>query len=174
MAVISACLLRSSVDMQCRVVVNTSNHVSLPQTLLPNLTSVIYMDTDTLFFVPPKDLWVQFDSMYSAHLVAMALDAEERVSGWYNRFARHPFVGELGVNSGIMLMRLERMRERKTNWTSIMEAIFHRYYKVLTWGDQDMLNIFFHFHQGTDEAQLGWWHARCAHQFRLLSQAPSC
>lgn len=104
------------------------------------------MDTDTLFFVPPKDLWVQFDGMYSTHLVAMAPHAG------YSRFARHPFVGELGVNSGVMLMHLERMRERKTNWTSTMEAIFHHYYKVLKWGDQDILNIFFHFHQGNCEA----------------------
>ena len=107
------------------------------------------MDTDTLFFAPPKDLWVWFDNMSSSHLVAMVPDAEEWASGWYNRFARHPFFGELGVNSGAMLMHLERMRERRTNWTSTMEAIFHRYYKVLTWGDQDILNIYFHSNPGT-------------------------
>lgn len=121
------------------------------QVLLPHITSIMYMDTDTLFFVPPKDLWVQFHNMDSSHLAAMVLDAEDRTSGWYNKFARHPFVGELGVNSGVILMHLKRMRETQTNWTSTMESIFSRYYKVLVWGDQDLLNIFFHFHPGTSE-----------------------
>ena len=29
---------------------------------------------------------------------------------WYAKHARHPFYGELGLNSGVMLMDLDRMR----------------------------------------------------------------
>ena len=79
----------------------------------------------------------------------MALETEDPDSGWYNKFARHPFFGEVGVNSGVLLMHLERMREGETNWTSTMEDIFNRYSKVLVYGDQDLLNIYFHFHPGT-------------------------
>ena len=123
--------------------------VALLQVLLPNITSLIYMDTDALFCVPPKDLWAQLEHMDSSHLLAMALETEDPDSGWYNRFARHPFFGEVGVNSGVLLMHLERMREGETNWTSTMEDIFNRYSKVLVYGDQDLLNIYFHFHPGT-------------------------
>lgn len=42
----------------------------------------------------------------------MAPEHEEPRIGWYNRFARHPYYGKTGINSGVMLMNLTRIREK--------------------------------------------------------------
>lgn len=42
----------------------------------------------------------------------MAPEHEEPRIGWYNRFARHPYYGKTGVNSGVMLMNMTRLREK--------------------------------------------------------------
>ena len=66
--------------------------------------------------------------------------------GWYNRFAMHPYYGRLGVNSGVMLMNLTRMRN--INWNSDVYPIYKEYKTKITWGDQDILNIMFHYRPG--------------------------
>ena len=52
----------------------------------------------------------------------------------------------LGVNSGVMLMNLTRMRS--CAWTEQMVSYFEQYRYQITWGDQDLINIFFHFFPG--------------------------
>ena len=51
-----------------------------------------------------------------------------------------------GVNSGVMLMNLTRMRQ--VNWIDKMMAYYTEYSMTITWGDQDLVNIFFHFYPG--------------------------
>ena len=51
-----------------------------------------------------------------------------------------------GVNSGVMLMNLTRMRD--VNWVDKMEKYYEEYKMRITWGDQDLVNVFFHFHPG--------------------------
>ena len=53
----------------------------------------------------------------------------------------------LGVNSGVMLMNLTRMRT--CAWTSQMVSYYQKYQYDIPWGDQDLINIFFHFFPGT-------------------------
>lgn len=52
----------------------------------------------------------------------------------------------LGVNSGVMLMHLSRMRQ--FGWVKYLAPIYKEFRLKLTWGDQDIINIFFHFHPG--------------------------
>ena len=52
----------------------------------------------------------------------------------------------LGVNSGVMLMNLTRMRE--VNFVDKMMAYYKEYHLRITWGDQDLVNIYFHFSPG--------------------------
>lgn len=52
----------------------------------------------------------------------------------------------LGVNSGVMLMNLTRMRE--FHWVDYVIPIYKKYKLKITWGDQDIINIIFHFHSG--------------------------
>lgn len=102
------------------------------------------MDSDTLFLSPVNEIWSFFDEFNSTQIAAMAPEHEDKNAGWYNRFSRHPFYPPLGINSGVMLMNLTRMR--KFNWTERIQPIFDEYKLKLVWGDQDIINILFHFH----------------------------
>nr|XP_042120530.1 glucoside xylosyltransferase 1 isoform X2 [Peromyscus maniculatus bairdii] len=90
----------------------------------------------------------------STQIAAMAPEHEEPRIGWYNRFARHPYYGKTGVNSGVMLMNLTRMRRKyfkndmttaRLQWGDILMPLLKKYKLNITWGDQDLLNIMF-FH----------------------------
>lgn len=61
------------------------------------MDSVLYVDTDVLFLSPPENVWRHFDLMNSTQLAALAPEHEDPNIGWYNRFARHPYYGKLGL-----------------------------------------------------------------------------
>ncbi|KAK9881749.1 hypothetical protein WA026_017270 [Henosepilachna vigintioctopunctata] len=114
--------------------------------ILKDVDSVLYMDTDTLFLTPVEKVWQFFHKMNSSHIAALAPEHEDPNVGWYNRFARHPYYGKLGVNSGVMLMNLTRMRTFQ--WAEYVVPIYKKYKLKITWGDQDIINIIFHYHPG--------------------------
>lgn len=105
---------------------------------------MLYVDTDTLFLSPITDIWKFFGKFNETQIAALAPEHEDKNIGWYNRFARHPFYGQLGVNSGVMLMNLTRMRS--FNWEQHVLPIYKEYKLRITWGDQDIINILFYFH----------------------------
>ena len=104
------------------------------------------MDTDTLLLRPVEDLWRHFESFGAKQLASMTPEGEVTESNWYPRFARHPFYGKNGVNSGVMLMNLTRMRT--VHWEDKILPIYRKYKFQITWGDQDILNILFHEYPG--------------------------
>ena len=55
-------------------------------------------------------------------------------------------VSLIGLNSGVMLMNLTRMRQ--VNMVSKIMDIFDEYHLNITWGDQCLLNIYFSVHPG--------------------------
>lgn len=120
-----------------------SQRLFLPS-MLPDVDAVIYVDADVLFLSPIEKLWQHFASMNSSHLAALAPESEDYATNWYRRFARHPFYQPLGVNSGVMLMNLTRMR--KFGWEERLGPLLQRYGRDITWGDQDLLNILFSAH----------------------------
>uniref|UniRef100_A0AAG5DQY3 UDP-D-xylose:beta-D-glucoside alpha-1,3-D-xylosyltransferase n=1 Tax=Anopheles atroparvus TaxID=41427 RepID=A0AAG5DQY3_ANOAO len=112
--------------------------------LLTHLDAVLYVDSDTVFLSPVQEIWSMLHSFNASQFAGMAPEHEDKNAGWYNRFARHPYYGELGVNSGVMLMNLTRMREFR--WEEHILPIFREYRLQLVWGDQDILNVLFHYH----------------------------
>ncbi|XP_076444062.1 glucoside xylosyltransferase 1-like [Babylonia areolata] len=112
--------------------------------LLLDVDSMIYVDTDVLFLSPLTKLWSFFARFNATQLVALAPEHEDASTGWYNRFARHPYVPPLGVNSGVMLMNLTRLRQ--STWLPSMLKFYKEYRLKITWGDQDLINIYFHYH----------------------------
>ncbi|XP_065220081.1 glucoside xylosyltransferase 1 isoform X2 [Planococcus citri] len=112
--------------------------------IIKDLDSVLYVDTDVLFLNELSDIWGHFEAMNSSQMSALVPEHEDANIGWYNRFARHPYYGKLGVNSGVMLMNLTRMRQ--FNWVDKLEPILSEFKSKLTWGDQDIINIIFHYH----------------------------
>ncbi|XP_058805814.1 glucoside xylosyltransferase 1 isoform X2 [Phymastichus coffea] len=112
--------------------------------ILNDTDSILYVDTDTLFLTQPEKVWKVFRSMNRDQFAALVKECEDSNTCWYPRFAKHPYVLPVGINSGVMLMNLTRMRE--TRWTQYLEPILREFKNKITWGDQDIINIFFHFH----------------------------
>ena len=54
------------------------------------------MDTDTIFLTSPLKVWEHFNKMDGMQMAAVAPEHEDFSTGWYNRFARHPYYGNLG------------------------------------------------------------------------------
>ncbi|XP_037555529.2 glucoside xylosyltransferase 1 [Dermacentor silvarum] len=108
------------------------------------MDAVIYTDADVLFLSPIERLWQHFASMNSSHLAALAPESEDIASNWYRNFAMHPFYQPLGVNSGVMLMNLTRMRQ--FGWEERMGPLLQKYGGNMSFGDQDLLNILFSAH----------------------------
>ncbi len=108
--------------------------------LIESTDRVLYVDTDILFLRPIDDLWSLFDGFKPEQLAALAPEGEVPALNWYKRFAQHPYYPPLGVNSGVMLMDLAKMRA--AGWRERMLA-YRKQYKSIPWGDQDLINIFF-------------------------------
>ncbi|XP_043084621.1 glucoside xylosyltransferase 1 isoform X2 [Puntigrus tetrazona] len=121
--------------------------------VLETVDSLLYVDTDVLFLRPVEDVWRFLSLFNSSHLAAMAPEHEEPRMGWYNRFARHPYYGRTGLNSGVMLMNMSRIRHTHfrndlsavdLKWADLLMPLLQKYKLNITWGDQDLLNIIFH------------------------------
>ncbi|XP_072541017.1 glucoside xylosyltransferase 2 [Salminus brasiliensis] len=122
--------------------------------ILKDVDSLLYVDTDVLFLRPMDDIWKFLKAFNSTQLAAMAPEHEIPKIGWYSRFARHPFYGVTGVNSGVMLMNLSRIRSTLfknsmiasgLSWEDLLHPLYQKYKNHITWGDQDLLNIIFHY-----------------------------
>ncbi|NXY42187.1 GXLT1 xylosyltransferase, partial [Ceuthmochares aereus] len=122
--------------------------------ILKNVDSLLYVDTDILFLRPVDDIWSFLGKFNATQIAAMAPEHEEPRIGWYNRFARHPYYGVTGINSGVMLMNMTRIRRKyfkndmtsvRLQWGEILMPLLKKYKLNITWGDQDLLNIMF-FH----------------------------
>lgn len=110
-------------------------------TLLTEEDAVIYVDTDVLFLHPVEDLWRIFFAMNERQIAAMAPDMESRTNNEYQNEARHPFVKPFGLNSGVILMNLTRMRQ--FGFERRLVEIKKEFYGTIAWDDQDLLNILF-------------------------------
>ncbi|XP_059571780.1 glucoside xylosyltransferase 2 [Alligator mississippiensis] len=122
--------------------------------ILKDVDSLLYVDTDVLFLRPIDDIWRFLKEFNSTQLAAMAPEHEIPKIGWYSRFARHPYYGTTGVNSGVMLMNLTRIRNTQfknsmiptgLTWEEMLYPLYQKYKNYITWGDQDLLNIIFYF-----------------------------
>lgn len=105
------------------------------------LDRVIYLDSDIIFLSPPHELHQFFRRFNHSQLAGMTAETESEGIGWYPRFARHPFYGKFGINSGVMLMDLKMMREQK--WEQQLEPIYEHFKFRIVFGDQDLINIYF-------------------------------
>nr|XP_061825561.1 glucoside xylosyltransferase 1-like isoform X2 [Nerophis lumbriciformis] len=121
--------------------------------ILKEVDSLLYVDTDILFLQPVEYIWALFTEFNASQLAAVAPEHEEPRIGWYNRFARHPYYGQTGINSGVMLMNMTRLRDTffknditavTLQWSEMLIPLLHKYKLNITWGDQDLLNIIFH------------------------------
>ena len=100
--------------------------------LLPNKNRIIYADTDILFLDAPSKLWSHFVNMKQSHMMALA--REYKYGSSY--FSHYPTES---LNSGVILMDLNNMRENK-----FQEMAFETYDKMHNYylsSDQDIFDI---------------------------------
>ncbi|KPM05585.1 glycosyltransferase-like protein [Sarcoptes scabiei] len=79
--------------------------------------------------------------MNSTQIAGLAYESEDFSSNWYYRFAQHPYYPPYGLNSGVMLMNLTKMRQ--FDWIKRTEEIYQNFRNKIVWGDQDIINIIF-------------------------------
>ncbi|XP_058046114.1 glucoside xylosyltransferase 1 isoform X5 [Ahaetulla prasina] len=152
---LKSAIIFSIKNLQCHIFAEESLHSDFREILiLSKVDSLLYVDTDILFLSPVDDIWSFLKKFNSTQIAAMAPEHEEPRIGWYNRFARHPYYGKTGINSGVMLMNMTRIRRKyfkndmtsvRLRWEEILMPLLKKYKLNITWGDQDLLNIMF-FH----------------------------
>eukprot|EP00095_Tigriopus_kingsejongensis_P003221 maker-scaffold699_size109694-snap-gene-0.19 protein:Tk03221 transcript:maker-scaffold699_size109694-snap-gene-0.19-mRNA-1 annotation:"glycosyltransferase 8 domain-containing protein 4" len=109
--------------------------------LLPNVNKILYLDTDIVVLDSLKSIWDHFQLMNSSQITAMAYENQVESLNVYS-YAKYPTI-KRGLNSGVMLMDLEKMRN--SFWIDKTLAIFKTMKHHLLFGDQDIINIYSHF-----------------------------
>lgn len=118
------------------------------KSILKEVDSVIYVDADALVLADIKSLWSHFTRFDSAQMIGIVKEAEHPSVSYYNaNSVSYPFYGQVGMNTGVCLFNLTRMRafgfERH-----ILDA-FAKYKQMhLRYGDQCLMNIVFSLHPG--------------------------
>ncbi|OWA50346.1 putative Glucoside xylosyltransferase 2 [Hypsibius exemplaris] len=140
-----------------------SQRLFLPD-ILASEDSIIYVDADIVFLGAVEDLWRQFEEMNETQAIAMANEHEIGMESeaYYNRHSKLPFfVPPLGVNSGVLLMNLTRLRSSNFTWEIIRS--YTKYQQKLNFHDQDLLNIYLYEHPENFYRLNCSWNYRMSH-----------
>merc|ERR1719454_436227 len=129
----------------------------LPQ-VMKKKDSVIYVDSDVLFLSNVQELWDQFQNFNENQVGALAPRAgwHFKVPSMNQNYIMTPNGRVTQVNSGVFLMNLTRMRRPvfRTNdkislddfkWDKDLFFPLYHKYKSDMYGDQNLINIIFHF-----------------------------
>ncbi|KAJ8050733.1 Glucoside xylosyltransferase 2 [Holothuria leucospilota] len=132
----------------------TTQRLFIPD-LLTEVDSILYVDTDTLFLNSPETIWKYLSSFNSTQIAGLVTEHEIPSQGWYNKYANQPFYGDLGLNAGVMLMNLTRMRSFK--WSNRIIPFYRQYKQKISFADQDLINVLFYFYPDrVFEIPCGW------------------
>ena len=126
--------------------------------ILVDVDALIYIDTDVLFLEAPENLWHIFNNFDESHIAALAFECGSEENCWYKNGLPYPYFKPYGLNSGVMLMNLTRMRMLR--WENQLVEIYLTYKKHLAYGDQDILNIFFQLNKKTLHKLSCYWNYR--------------
>ncbi|MCL4136350.1 UNVERIFIED_CONTAM: hypothetical protein GTU68_024432 [Idotea baltica] len=108
---------------------------------LPDFDSVIYLDTDMIFMRPPEDLWNHFYQFDSHQLCGMA----PNLNHYDSPKIKFPYYGSTGLNAGLWMMNLTRMRNFPGGWINTCMNIYEKYreFRYFNLIDQDVANVIF-------------------------------
>ena len=101
--------------------------------IMPEVDALLYLDSDTLFLSPPRDFYSLFKSFTPLQIGGLTPEALNNES-WYPQRSIIPYYGLYGLNSGVKLMNLTRMRQ--VGYQEKLLEIFQTYGNNLTWVDQ--------------------------------------
>ncbi|KAK7070525.1 Glucoside xylosyltransferase 1 [Halocaridina rubra] len=109
--------------------------------VLQDLDSVIFVDTDMLFLRPPEALWQIFKNFTEEQITGMVPSYYLYKKSSFKR--KFPTYGKTGLNGGLMLMNLTRMRNFPKDWLKSIKNSIDQYGKHFYLADQDILvNVF--------------------------------
>ncbi|XP_068241319.1 glucoside xylosyltransferase 1-like [Palaemon carinicauda] len=103
------------------------------------MDALIAVDTDVLFMQPPEDLWDEFGNFERRQISGIA----PCLSRYGRNFTAFPAYGFSGLNTGVVLMNLTRMRSFGNGWVPSITDSFMKYRKNFSLSDQDILTNFF-------------------------------
>ncbi|XP_076317285.1 glucoside xylosyltransferase 2-like [Tachypleus tridentatus] len=110
--------------------------------LLTELDAVLVLDTDVLFLRSPKGFWAHLYQMRPFQLMGLSEETPSATLGWYpNHVSAFKIYEDKGVNGGIWLMNLTRLRQH--NFTREVLHIYDQYGEYIDFGDQDVVSIFY-------------------------------
>ncbi|CAF0713887.1 unnamed protein product [Brachionus calyciflorus] len=135
--------------------------------IMKNVDSVLYIDSDSLVLKDLKLFWDQFKDFDEFQMIGAAWEAEQESLSYYNSSINVPFYGKKGINAGILMMNFTRMRE----FEFIEKLIpYAKKYTNLRWGDQCLLNIVLHFNPKIVKLIDCSWNYRLEHCRFLVSE----
>ncbi|RXG56063.1 Glucoside xylosyltransferase 1 [Armadillidium vulgare] len=105
---------------------------------LPSEEAVIFLDTDIIFLKSPEILWEEFAFFNSDQLSGLSPSLY-----LYHRRRNFPVYGKSGLNAGVWMMNLTRIRSIPGGWTNTILKIASHYERKLKHFDQDIANIIF-------------------------------
>jgi UDP-xylose:glucoside alpha-1,3-xylosyltransferase len=111
--------------------------------ILKDIDAAVYVDADTLFLSPPSDIFRQLEKFSEKQIMGMVYNSFKKDS-FYPKSAKTPFYGEFGLNAGVVLMNLTRMRQLEVE-TKILDIV-KQDNSTFTYADQCILNAYFKFH----------------------------
>jgi UDP-xylose:glucoside alpha-1,3-xylosyltransferase len=109
---------------------------------------VIYIDADFLCLSDLQDFWNEFGRFSANQIMASAYEVNSK---YYTDELAYPYYGSTGINAGVLMMNLTRMRQ--FNFISKIYPIYNEYKQKLVYHDQDILNILFHDNPGERRVQ---------------------
>lgn len=124
-------------DMKMLLRPCSSARLFIPETIT-DLDAAVLVDTDTIFLRSPEKLFEElykFDDKQAAGLAQTS-------QGYGGR--KIPYPGSRGVNTGVMVLNLTRLRAMPGGWTDTNLNVFDRYRgKIQVTATNDILNILF-------------------------------
>ena len=115
---------------------------------LSSVQRLVYVDADTVLVHEPRRLWAEFDLHNESTLLAAAWEGSGHggaLSYYVLKDRGFPFYPPYGLNSGVLLLDLDKIRRVRLqsglSWNQEMRRLFSLYGDKLAFGDQDVLNI---------------------------------
>jgi UDP-xylose:glucoside alpha-1,3-xylosyltransferase len=142
--------------------------------ILHDVDAVVYTDLDFLFLAPIEELWSHFRIMDERMYIGAAQDNEKGSCLAYYSMTPLPARGPMGLNAGLLLLNLTRMR--RADFVSEAVDIYVRNKWAIFLIDQDIINIFVHYRpEAVLDLTCNWNYQRghCAYVLNQCHEAVS-
>jgi lipopolysaccharide biosynthesis glycosyltransferase len=113
--------------------------------MIKGTSQILYLDIDTAFATSVESVWQYFDSFDGSQILGIVSDCDfPGCAYFYKHLLSYPVTGKFGLNTGVLFMKLDKMRE--FNFEGKMALILDRCLVNnirLHVAEQDLVNILF-------------------------------